>query len=126
MKSEDTLFEGGPLDGRVLPVLLGPTGHPPKMYRVPVPDADGGPPTVYVYRRVQARRSKRLGLHLGWKYEYAPDAPPTARLKWPWSRPDAPRTAPGTTAGTADGTADGEGGGAHGAAPDRKPDAADE
>ena len=57
VKSEDTPFEGGPMDGRVLPVLLGPTGHPPKTYRIPVPDADGGPPTVLVYRRVPRGQS---------------------------------------------------------------------
>ncbi len=37
VKSENTPFRGGPLDGRVLPILLGPTGHPPKWYEVPVP-----------------------------------------------------------------------------------------
>ncbi|MFE3633826.1 hypothetical protein [Streptomyces cellostaticus] len=89
MKSEDTPFEGGPLDGRVLPVLLGPTGHPPKAYRVPVPDAAGGPPTVHVYRRVPRGHSKRLGLVRGWKYLYDPEGAPTERLRWPWSRPDS-------------------------------------
>ncbi|MFF9776637.1 hypothetical protein ACF1HJ_23630 [Streptomyces sp. NPDC013978] len=88
MKSQDTPFVGGPLDGRVLPVLLGITGHPPKTYRVPVPDAAGGPPTVLVYRRVDAGRGGLL--HQLWKYEYAPDAAPRRRLKWPWSKPDAP------------------------------------
>lgn len=44
VKSEDTPFEGGPMDGRVLPVLLGITGHPPKTYRIPVPDPAGGRP----------------------------------------------------------------------------------
>ena len=72
VKSEDTPFEGGPMDGRVLPVLLGPTGHPPKTYRIPVPDAAGGPPTVLVYRRVPAAHSKRLGLPQGWKYVFHP------------------------------------------------------
>jgi hypothetical protein len=89
VKSEDTPFEGGPLDGRVLPVLLGPTGHPPKVYRVPVPDNAGGPPTVLVYRRVPAGMSKRLGLHQGWKYEYDPSGKSGGKLKWPWSKPDA-------------------------------------
>ncbi|MCX4905476.1 hypothetical protein [Streptomyces sp. NBC_00878] len=100
MKSEDTPFEGGPLDGRVLPVLLGLTGHPPKVYRVPVPDNAGGPPTVLVYRRVQASTSKRLGLHQGWKYAYDPEGGSGGsggeggRLRWPWSRPEsAPDTA---------------------------------
>ncbi|MEW2524608.1 hypothetical protein [Streptomyces sp. NPDC047071] len=94
MKSEDTPFVGGPLDGRVLPVLLGPTGHPPKVYRVPVPDDAGGEPTVLVYRRVAAESAKRFGLHAGWRYEYAPDADPRGGrlrdLKWPWSKPGPP------------------------------------
>ncbi|MEU9206739.1 hypothetical protein AB0D27_01965 [Streptomyces sp. NPDC048415] len=97
MKSEDTPFVGGPLDGRVLPVLLGLTGHPPKTYRVPVPAPDGGPPTVLVYRRVQASRSKRLGLHQGWKYEYAAEGEkgagkPGGGPKWPWSKSEAPKS----------------------------------
>ncbi|MEV8035349.1 hypothetical protein [Streptomyces sp. NPDC086182] len=98
MKSEDTPFVGGPLDGRVLPVLLGITGHPPKTYRIPVPDPDGGEPTVLVYRRVQAATSKRLGLHQGWKYEYAPDGDTSeSRFKLPWS--------PGTRKGGSSGGA---------------------
>ncbi|MEV2215873.1 hypothetical protein AB0H86_31375 [Streptomyces sp. NPDC050997] len=96
VKSEDTPFEGGPMDGRVLPVLLGPTGHPPKTYRIPVPDAAGGPPTVLVYRRVPRGHSKRLGLHQGWKYTYDPEGKQDTRLKWPWSTPDAtPDATPG-------------------------------
>ena len=102
MKSEDTPFEGGPLDGRVLPVLLGATGHPPKVYRVPVPDNAGGPPTVLVYRRVQAGTSRRLALHQGWKYEYDPTDTSGGRLRWPWSKPEpkpdtAARTKPDAT-----------------------------
>jgi hypothetical protein len=88
VKSEDTPFEGGPMDGRVLPVLVGPTGHPPRTYRIPVPDAAGGPPTVLVYRRVPRGHSKRLGLPRGWKYAYDPTGK-ADRLKWPWSKPDA-------------------------------------
>lgn len=87
MKSENTPFRGGPLDGRVLPVLLGPTGHPPKWYEVPVPDADGGPDTVHAYRRAPAGYSKRLGLQRGWVYEYAPDGRERFAPKWPWNRP---------------------------------------
>ncbi|MYX43379.1 hypothetical protein GTW59_20255 [Streptomyces sp. SID89] len=86
VKSEDTPFEGGPMDGRVLPVLVGPTGHPPKTYRIPVPDPAGGPPTVLVYHRVPRAQSKRLGLHRGWKYEYAPEGERDGGPKWPWSR----------------------------------------
>ncbi|AXG53869.1 hypothetical protein SLCG_2714 [Streptomyces lincolnensis] len=88
MKSEHTPFEGGPMDGRVLPVLVGPTGHPPKIYRIPVPDAAGGPPTVLVYRRVPRAHSKRLGIQQGWKYEYDPQGRTDTRLKWPWSKPE--------------------------------------
>ncbi|KOX04220.1 hypothetical protein ADL04_09110 [Streptomyces sp. NRRL B-3648] len=88
VKSQDTPFEGGPMDGRVLPVLLGPTGHPPKTYRIPVPDPAGGPPTVLVYRRVPRGHSRRLGLIQGWKYTYDPDDRSGGRLRWPWSKPD--------------------------------------
>ncbi len=63
------------MDGRVLPVLVGMTGHPPKTYRIPVPDPDGGPPTVLVYRRVPRDPHRRIGL-ARWKYAYAPRAPP--------------------------------------------------
>ncbi len=91
MKSQDTAFEGGPLDGRVLPILLGPTGHPPKTYKVPVPDAAGGPPTVLVYRRVPSGRPGKLGLHAGWKYAYDPegDKGGDGKPRWPWSKPAA-------------------------------------
>ncbi|WP_203616261.1 hypothetical protein [Streptomyces sp. SID13726] len=89
VKSEDTPFEGGPMDGRVLPVLLGPTGQPPKTYRIPVPDADGGPPTVLVYRRAP-RGHGRLGIQRGWKYEYDPEGKAGGGLKWPWSKPGKP------------------------------------
>ncbi|AJE42500.1 hypothetical protein [Streptomyces nodosus] len=104
MKSQDTPFVGGPLDGRVLPVLLGPTGHPPKTYRVPVPDAAGGPPTVLVYRRVEANPGGRLGLHRGWKYEYDPEGDRGGRLRWPWSKA---RTGPDATPGGGPDTAGG-------------------
>ncbi|MFI5684018.1 hypothetical protein [Streptomyces sp. NPDC051636] len=92
MKSQDTPFEGGPMDGRVLPVLLGMTGHPPKTYRIPVPDPHGGPPTVLVYRRVPRGQSRRPGLAQGWKYAYDPEAKPGGKIKWPWSKPDATPT----------------------------------
>ncbi|MFD7872939.1 hypothetical protein ACFV5G_02220 [Streptomyces sp. NPDC059766] len=96
VKSQDTPFEGGPMDGRVLPVLLGPTGHPPKTYRIPVPDAAGGAPTVLVYRRVPRGQGKLLGLHQGWKYTFDPEGKKSGRPKWPWSKPD---TAQDTTPG---------------------------
>ncbi|GJF19703.1 hypothetical protein SHO565_05960 [Streptomyces sp. HO565] len=88
VKSEDTPFEGGPMDGRVLPVLVGPTGHPPKTYRIPVPAPDGGPPTVLVYRRVPRSERVRTGF-ARWKYAYDPEGGKGSRRRWPWSRPDA-------------------------------------
>ncbi|NEY33640.1 hypothetical protein GTU99_15780 [Streptomyces sp. PRKS01-65] len=87
MKSEDTPFEGGPMDGRVLPVLVGMTGHPPKTYRIPVPDPHGGAPTVLVYRRVP-REEGRIGF-ARWKYRYDPEGKARSRPRWPWSKPDA-------------------------------------
>jgi len=102
VKSQDTPFVGGPLDGRVLPVLLGVTGHPPKVYRVPVPDAAGASPAVLVYRRVQAGPSGRFGLHPGWQYEYDPEGDPGGRPRWPWSKP---RRTPGATPGDGPDTA---------------------
>ncbi|MCK7625797.1 hypothetical protein MUU72_22285 [Streptomyces sp. RS10V-4] len=83
MRSENTLFTGGPLDGRVLPVLLGPTGLPPKTYEIPVPRDDGRPPEVHVYLRVPGPPG-RLGLPRGWRYAYAPEGRPARRLNWPW------------------------------------------
>ncbi|MEU1189624.1 hypothetical protein [Streptomyces sp. NPDC005859] len=125
MKSEDTPFEGGPMDGRVLPVLLGPTGHPPKTYRIPVPDSAGGPPTVLVYRRVPRGHSKKLGLPQGWKYEYAAEGDKgrgsgaLGGLKWPWSKPG---TEPDTTADSAPGTTGDPGPGTtRGSGPDATP-----
>lgn len=90
MRSEHTPFVGGPLDGRVLPVLTGLTGRPPATYQVPVPDPDGGPETVHVYRLEPAGASKRLGLPRGWRYVYAPDAAPRG-TRWPWRRRPRPR-----------------------------------
>jgi hypothetical protein len=75
------------MDGRVLPVLTGLTGHPPKWYEIPVPDADGGPPAVHSYRREPAGYSKRLGLQRGWKYAYVAEGREPRGLKWPWSKP---------------------------------------
>ncbi|MGI5378185.1 hypothetical protein ACQEV2_28825 [Streptomyces sp. CA-251387] len=97
MKSEDTPFEGGPMDGRVLPVLLGITGHPPKTYRIPVPDPHGGPPTVLVYRRVPRTPGAGrglTGLTQRWKYAYDPEGRQSRRLNWPWSKPDRPDATP--------------------------------
>ncbi len=91
MRSEKTPFEGGPLDGRVLDVLVGVNGLPPKTYEVPVPsDEPGAEPTVLVYRRVPAATTRRLGLPKGWKYTYDPEGEPTRILRWPFSRPHKP------------------------------------
>ncbi len=82
------------MDGRVLPVLLGITGHPPKTYRIPVPAPDGGPPTVLVYRRVPRDRGPRTGLTRGWKYLHDPTGQAGRRQpRWPWSRPATARDA---------------------------------
>ncbi|WP_030899605.1 hypothetical protein [Streptomyces sp. NRRL F-5126] len=86
MRSENTLFVGGPLAGRVLPVLTGLTGQPPKWYDVPVPNEGDAPPTVYTYRRVAAGFTKRLGLQRGWTYEYAPAGRVADGPRWPWTR----------------------------------------
>ncbi|GHI11216.1 MULTISPECIES: hypothetical protein [Streptomyces] len=89
MRSEPTPFEGGPMDGRVLPVLTGPTGHPPKWYEIPVPTPDG-PPTVLLYERVPAGYSKRLGLQKGWKYAFRPSGT-KPRPRWPWTKTPRPQ-----------------------------------
>ncbi|WP_030258766.1 hypothetical protein [Streptomyces violens] len=86
MRSENTPFVGGPLDGRVLPVLVGATGRPPARYEIPVPGEAGAPETVHVYRR-EPGPAGRLGLPRGWVYAYDADAEPGAgRPKWPWKR----------------------------------------
>lgn len=90
VRSESTPFVGGPLDGQVLPVLVGPTGHPPKWYEIPVPGDDGSTAVVHAYRRVPRGYTKRLGLQRGWMYEYAPDGRERRELRWPWSKPSGP------------------------------------
>lgn len=86
MRSENTPFIGGPLDGRVLPVLVGATGRPPARYEIPVPGDADTPATVHVYRRVPGPAG-RLGLPRGWAYTYDPEARPgEGRVKWPWSK----------------------------------------
>ncbi|GAB3124195.1 hypothetical protein GCM10027160_45330 [Streptomyces calidiresistens] len=87
MRSEPTPFVGGPLDGRVLPVLLGMTGRPPKEYRVPVPGPDGSVSEEHVYRLEARGHTRRLGLVRGWRYVYDPDPAPRQGPRWPWSRP---------------------------------------
>ncbi|MFE0427205.1 hypothetical protein [Streptomyces sp. NPDC058953] len=87
MRSEKTPFVGGPLDGHVLDVLVGPTGHPPKWYEVPVPQDDGRGDVTHAYRREPAGYGKRLGLPRGWKYVYVAEGREPRELKWPWSKP---------------------------------------
>ncbi|MGY0491811.1 hypothetical protein [Streptomyces sp. WG-D5] len=92
MKSEDIPFVGGPLDGRVLPVLVTATGNPPKVYRVPVPGADGGPDTVLVYLREAEPGGKGVRLVAKWRYVFAPDGRAERRVRWPWSKADGGST----------------------------------
>ncbi|MFG7941260.1 MULTISPECIES: hypothetical protein [Streptomyces] len=85
MRSEETTFVGGPMDGRSLPVLVGPTGRPPRTYEVPVPQGGDAAPVVHVYR-LEPARVNRWGLPRGWRYVHAPDAAPDggplSRLPW--------------------------------------------
>lgn len=87
MRSEDTVFCGGPLDGRVLPVSVSAAGRPPKTYEVPVPGDTGRAAVTHVYRLEPAAVSRRLGLPRGWRYVYEPDGRPGRDLKWPWRTP---------------------------------------
>ncbi|MFD7920102.1 hypothetical protein ACFV3R_12865 [Streptomyces sp. NPDC059740] len=85
MRSEQTPFRGGPLDGRVLPVLVDATGRPPAHYRVPVPGPDGGTRTVHHYRR-QPGPPGRLGLPRGWVYTHEPEGTADSGIKWRFRR----------------------------------------
>ncbi|MEV4555773.1 hypothetical protein AB0K51_02105 [Kitasatospora sp. NPDC049285] len=69
MKSADTEFIGGPLDGRILPILLSPLHNVPKVYRVPVPAHDDTPAVTLVYRR-----AKEYGPKGRWRWRYEYDA----------------------------------------------------
>lgn len=74
MKSADTPFVGGPLDGRTLPVGLTPLSSVPKFYKVPVPAHGDTPAVTLVYRRAKEHDAKG---RWRWVYEYqAPDAAP--------------------------------------------------
>ncbi|MFE6056118.1 hypothetical protein ACFQ6N_35680 [Kitasatospora sp. NPDC056446] len=66
MKSADTAFVGGPLDGRILPVPLGPMLGVPKKYKVPVPAHGDTAARTLVYVRAKQVR----GLSWFWRYEY--------------------------------------------------------
>ncbi|OEU86316.1 hypothetical protein DB35_13745 [Streptomyces abyssalis] len=86
MRSEESIFVGGPLDGRVLEVLTGASGRPPKTYEVPVPSEDEGvPDTVHVYRLEPAGFTRRLGIPRGWRYVHEPEGRPRGGPRWPWS-----------------------------------------
>ncbi|WP_093847712.1 hypothetical protein [Streptomyces pini] len=88
MRSEETAFTGGPMDGRVLPVLLGPTGRPPKYYEIPVPGPAGGRPVIHVYRLEAVTGGGRWSvLPRGWRYVYQPEGRQRRTPRWPWSRP---------------------------------------
>jgi hypothetical protein len=82
VRHEKTEFVGGPLDGRVLEVMVGMTGQPPLDYRVPVPAPEGGPETVHVYHRERGGRDRTR-----WVFVYDPEGSPHPdRPKWPWSK----------------------------------------
>ncbi|MFD5463157.1 hypothetical protein ACFWIQ_10080 [Kitasatospora sp. NPDC127059] len=66
MKSADTEFVGGPLDGRILPIPLGPMLGVPKKYKVPVPAHGDAAARTLVYVRSKQTR----GLSWFWRYEY--------------------------------------------------------
>ncbi|WP_328916031.1 MULTISPECIES: hypothetical protein [unclassified Streptomyces] len=86
MRHEDAEFVGGPLDGRVLSVVTGATGQPPRVYRVPVPRPEGGPETVYVYHR-EPSPGPRGSRRTRWVFVYDPEGRPHPdRPKWPWSK----------------------------------------
>lgn len=91
MRSEETVFLGGPMDGRVLPVAVGMNGRPPRTYEVPVPSTETGRTTVHVYRLEPAGHTRRLGLPRGWAYVHEPDGRPRGKPRWPWSRAEPPR-----------------------------------
>ncbi len=68
MRSADTEFVGGPLDGRVLPILLTPFHNVPRLYQVPVPAHGDEPARTLVY--VRAKETDARG-RTRWRYEYA-------------------------------------------------------
>lgn len=84
MRGEDTEFVGGPLDGRVLNVLVGITGQPPRVYTVPVPQP-GGEPVVHVYHREPNPRAcgeRRIR----WIFVHDPEGRRPDKPKWPWGK----------------------------------------
>jgi hypothetical protein len=85
VRHEDTEFVGGPLDGRVLQVLTGTTGQPPRVYTVPVPDPAGGPEAVHVYHR-EPSPGPRGSRRTRWVFVYDPEGERPGGPKWPWSK----------------------------------------
>jgi hypothetical protein len=83
VRHEETEFVGGPLDGRVIEVLVGMTGQPPKVYRVPVPGPEGERVYVYHRRPAEGPRAERR-THLVFVYD--PEGRPPEGPRWPWSR----------------------------------------
>jgi hypothetical protein len=70
----------------VLGVLTGPTGQPPKVYEVPVPQ-EGGEPVVHVYHR-EPSPGPRTQRRTRFVFVYDPEGNrPDRRLKWPWTKP---------------------------------------
>lgn len=77
VRHEETEFVGGPLDGRLIEVVVGMTGQPPKEYVVPV---EG---TRYVYHRVAGVKGQN---RTPWVFRYDPEGKRAPGRKWPWSR----------------------------------------
>ncbi|MFI9272569.1 hypothetical protein ACIGXM_17845 [Kitasatospora sp. NPDC052896] len=69
MKSAETEFIGGPLDGQILPILLSPFNGVPKVYKVPVPAHGDEPARTLVYTRAKAFDSRGRAR---WQYTYQP------------------------------------------------------
>ncbi|WP_329563694.1 hypothetical protein [Kitasatospora sp. NBC_01266] len=90
MRSADTEFIGGPLDGRVLPVYLSPFNAVPKVYQVPVPATDEQPARTLVYLRAKRYSSKGRPR---WVYEYQV---PESERPLEEQRPEEQRPDPGT------------------------------
>ncbi|MDH6139005.1 MULTISPECIES: hypothetical protein [Kitasatospora] len=67
MRSEDTEFVGGPLDGRVLPIMVSLFNGVPKVYRVPVPAHGDEPARTLLYDRAKVYNAKG---RMRWRYEY--------------------------------------------------------
>jgi hypothetical protein len=85
VRHEETEFVGGPLDGRVIEVLVGMTGQPPKVYEVPVPLPGGGEQVLVYHRRSGADRG--AARRTRWVYVHDPEGRRPGGVKWPWSRP---------------------------------------